>query len=67
MPRHQLIEVWVIGTKEKEVLLVGLGLSCSMVSNGTILFTGREWFTAFSFQTLAPALATTKNGLRSKP
>ena len=37
MPRHQLIEVWVIGTKEKEVLLVGLGLSCSMVSNGTIL------------------------------
>jgi len=24
MPRHQLIEVWVIGTKEKEVLLVGL-------------------------------------------
>jgi len=40
MPRHQLIEVWVIGTKEKEVLLVGLGLSCSMVSNGTIVLQG---------------------------
>jgi len=24
MPHHQLIEVWVIGTKEKEVLLVTL-------------------------------------------
>ena len=42
MPHHQLIEVWVIGTKEKEVLLVGLGLSCSMVSNGTIVLQGGE-------------------------
>ena len=42
MPHHQLIEVWVIGTKEKEVLLVGLGLSCSMVSNGTIVLQGGD-------------------------
>jgi len=42
-------------------LLAGLGFSCLMAS------TGREVVCCIFFQTLAPALATTNNGLRSKP
>ena len=59
MPRHQLIEVWVIGTKEKEVLLVGLGLSCSIVSNGTILLQVGEDLIRFVLHLLPIVLPTT--------
>jgi len=67
MPRHQLIEVWVIGTKEKEVLLVGLGLSCSMVSNGTILLQVGGDLIRFALHLPPQMPPQTKNGLRPKP